>query len=95
MLVGIYNVSNLLCHDIYLVGLHVSLKYEIKHETFLVLTRRERKKTGLGYQVVELLLYLKTVLYINIVYNIYCVNIYIYIFSKTIYSLNEKTLIRN
>ena len=84
MLVGIYNVSNLLCHDLYLVGFHVSLKYEIKHQTFLVLTKRERKKSGLGYQVVELLLHLKTVLYINIIYNIYSVNIYIFLVKQSI-----------
>ena len=37
---GLY-VSKLLCHELNLVGFHVSFKYQIKHQFFLVPTSRE------------------------------------------------------
>ena len=41
--VGLYYVFKLLCHGLRLVGIHVSFKYQIKHQVFLVTTRRERR----------------------------------------------------
>ena len=37
----LYYVFKLLCHDLQLVGFHVSFKHQIKHHIFLVPTRRE------------------------------------------------------
>ena len=37
-------VFKLLCHDLHLVGFHVSFKYQIKHQIFLVPTRKETKE---------------------------------------------------
>ena len=39
---GLYYVFKLLCHDLQLVGFHVSFKHQIKHHIFLVPTRREK-----------------------------------------------------
>ena len=41
---GLY-VFKLLCHELNLVGFHVSFKYQIKHQMFLVLIRRETNKS--------------------------------------------------
>ena len=38
---GLYYILKLLCHDIHLVGVYVSFKYQIKHQIFLVSTRGE------------------------------------------------------
>ena len=43
LLVGLYYVFKLLCHDLHLVGFHVSFKYQIKHQIFLVPNRRETR----------------------------------------------------
>ena len=40
---GLYYVFKLLCHDLQLVGFHVSFKHQIKHHIFLVPTRREKR----------------------------------------------------
>ena len=40
---GFYYVLKLLCHDLQLVGFHVSFKHKIKHRIFLVPTRRETR----------------------------------------------------
>ena len=44
LLVGLYYVFKLLCHDLHLISFHVTFKYEIKHQIFLVPTRREARK---------------------------------------------------
>ena len=38
---GLHYVFKLLCHDLQLVGFHISFKHQIKHHIFLVPTRRE------------------------------------------------------
>ena len=43
LLVGFCYVFRLLCHDLHLVAFHASFKYQIKHQIFLVLTRREAR----------------------------------------------------
>ena len=37
---GLHYLFKLLCHDLHLVGFHISFKYQIKHQFFLVPTRR-------------------------------------------------------
>ena len=73
---GLYYVFKLLCHDLQLVGFHVSFKHQIKHHIFLVHTWREKRGVAwIIYKLVEHLLHLKTVSYINNIY-IFCVDIY-------------------
>ena len=38
---GLHYVFKLVCHDLHMVDFHASLKYQIKHQIFLVPTRRE------------------------------------------------------
>ena len=40
---GLYHVSKFLCHDLHLVDFHILFKYQIKHQIFLVTTRREAR----------------------------------------------------
>ena len=68
---GPYYVFKLLCLDLHPVGFHFSFKYQIKHQIFLVPTRRQRR-SSLGYKLVELLLHLKRASYINNICNISC-----------------------
>ena len=41
---GRYYVLKLPCYDLHLVGFHVSFKYQIKHQVFLLPTRRETRE---------------------------------------------------
>ena len=41
LLVGLYYGFMILCHDLHLLGFHVSFKYQIKHQNFVVPTRRK------------------------------------------------------
>ena len=47
LLIGLYNVFKLLCHELNLVSFQVSFKYQIKQENFLIPTRRETRRVGL------------------------------------------------
>ena len=47
LLIGLYYVSKLLCHELNLVSFHVSFKYQIKQQNFLIPTRRETRRVGL------------------------------------------------
>ena len=47
LLISLYYVFRLLCHELNPVGFHVSFKYQIKQQHFLVPTRRETKRVGL------------------------------------------------
>ena len=40
----LWYVFKLLCHDLHLVGFHVLFKYQIKHQNFVVPTRRETRR---------------------------------------------------
>ena len=40
---GLYYIYKLLCHDLHVEGFHVSFKYQIKHQHFLVPTKRETR----------------------------------------------------
>ena len=60
LLVVLYYVFKLLCHYLDLVGLHVSLKYQMKHQNFLVPSREGSRKSNLDYKLAEFLLHLKT-----------------------------------
>ena len=44
LLVGLWYVFKLPCHDLHLEGFHVSFKYQIKHQNFVVPTRRETRR---------------------------------------------------
>ena len=44
LLVGLYYTFKLLCHNLHLVGFQVSFKYQIKHQIFLVPTKREANR---------------------------------------------------
>ena len=44
LLVGLYYFFMLFCHDLYLAGFHVSFKYQIKQQIFLVQTRMETRR---------------------------------------------------
>ena len=44
ILVDLYYVLKLLCENLHLVDFHVSFKYQIKHQTFLVPTRRGTRR---------------------------------------------------
>ena len=44
LLVGLYYVFKLLYHDLHLVGFHLSLKYQIKHQIFPVTTSSETRR---------------------------------------------------
>ena len=60
--VGLYYVFKLLCHNLCLVGFHVSFKYQIKHQISLISNRREISvdyKSNLDYKLAELLLHVK------------------------------------
>ena len=72
----LYYVFKLLCHDLHLVGFNVSFKYQIKHQSFLVPTRRETKEVvWVIYKLIELLLHLKMASYINNICNVSCLDI--------------------
>ena len=43
-LVGLYYVFKILCQDLQLVGFHVSSKYQMKHQIFLVPIWRETRR---------------------------------------------------
>ena len=72
---GVYYVFKLLCHDLQLVGFHISFKHRIKHH-IVVPTRSEKRRSSFHYKLVELLLHLKNASYINNICNIFCVDIY-------------------
>ena len=42
-LVSLYSVIKLLCHELHLVGFHVSFKYQIKHQIFVVPGKQEEQ----------------------------------------------------
>ena len=44
LLVGLYYVFKLLCHDLHLVDFHVSFKYQTKQQNFLASTSRETRR---------------------------------------------------
>ena len=77
LLAGLDYVSNLLYRDPNLVGFHGSFKYQIKHHIFLEPTRKERINS-LDYKLAEILLHVKTVLYINNICSVYCLDIYFF-----------------
>ena len=89
---GLY-VFKLLCHELNLVGFHASFKYQIKHQCFLVLTKRETITVVWIKKLAVILLHLITVTCINNICNIYCVDgAYIYTFlSKIIYGLAKES----
>ena len=77
LLAGLDYVFNLLYRDPNLVGFHGSFKYQIKHHIFLEPTRKERINS-LDYKLAEILLHVKTVLYINNICSVYCLDIYFF-----------------
>ena len=63
----------LLCHDLHLVGFQVSFKHQTPH--FSSTNQVGNKRSSLDYNLVELLLHLKTASYINNICNNSCVDI--------------------
>ena len=53
LLVGRYYVFKLIFHDLHLVGFHISFKYQMKHQKFLVPTRRETRRAVWKTPVLE------------------------------------------
>ena len=47
LLIGLYYIFKLLCHELNLIGFHVSFKNKIKQQHFLVSTSRETRRVGL------------------------------------------------
>ena len=66
LLVGLYYVFKLLCRALHLVGFHVSFKFQIKHQIFLVPNKRETR-SSLDNKSAE---HSKTATYINNTYKI-------------------------
>ena len=46
LLVGTYYLFKLICYDLHLVGFHVSFKYQMKHQNFLVPTTKETRRVA-------------------------------------------------
>ena len=54
LLVGLYYVFKLLCHDLHLVCFHASFKYQIKQQFFSSTNQEGNKKCSLNYKPAEL-----------------------------------------